>query len=164
MVRPTLIDMDPNEINYYPFMVSVNKCTGSCTVISPKICVPKETKDINVKAFNMITDKDEAKAMTEHISFDCKCKFNSTTCNSNQKWNDKTCQCEYKNYRKCKEDYNWNHSTCICENSEYLKIIADNSVTEWDEIIILMDNVSTKKTNTIATKNTNTILLLVLFQ
>ena len=33
--------------------------------------------------------------MTEHISCDCKCKFNSTTCNSNEKWNDKTCQCEF---------------------------------------------------------------------
>ena len=45
--------------------------------------VPKETKDINVKAFNMITNKDEAKAMMEHISCDCKFKFNSTTCNLN---------------------------------------------------------------------------------
>ena len=25
----------------------------------------------------------------EHISCDCKCKFNSTTWNSNQKWNNK---------------------------------------------------------------------------
>ena len=33
-----------------------------------------------MKAFNMITNKDEAKAITEHISCDCKCKFNSTTC------------------------------------------------------------------------------------
>ena len=72
-------------------MISLNKCTGSCKVLSPKICVPKETKDIYVKAFNMITNKDETKAMTEHISCDCKCKFNSATCNSKQKWNNKTC-------------------------------------------------------------------------
>ena len=39
----------------------------------------------------MITNKNEAKTMTEHISFDCECKCNSTTCNSNQKWNIKTC-------------------------------------------------------------------------
>ena len=77
-------------------MISLNKCTGSCNVFSPKICVPKETKDINAKAFNTITNKDEAKAMTEHISRDCKCKNNSTPCNSNQTWNDKTCQCELK--------------------------------------------------------------------
>ena len=37
--------------------------------------------------------------MTEHISCDCKCKFNSATYNSNQKWNNKTCQCECKDYR-----------------------------------------------------------------
>ena len=100
MVRPTLIDMNPNELKYYPCMISLNKCIGSCNVLSPKICVAKETKDINVKAFNMITNKEEAKAMTEHISCDCKCKFNSTTCKVNQKWNNKTCQCECKNYHK----------------------------------------------------------------
>ena len=105
MVRPTLINMNPIELKYYPFMISLNKCTGSCNVLSPKICVPKETKDINVKAFNMITNKNEAKTMTEHFSCDCKCKFNSTICNSNQKWNNKTCQCESKNYITCKKDY-----------------------------------------------------------
>ena len=31
--------------------------------------------------------------MTEHVSCDCKCKLNSGTCNSNQKGNNKTCQC-----------------------------------------------------------------------
>ena len=28
MVRPTLIDMNPFELKYYPFMISLNKCTG----------------------------------------------------------------------------------------------------------------------------------------
>ena len=87
------------ELKYYPFMISLDKCTGSCNVLCPKICVPKETKDVNVKALNMIIKKNEAKAIKKHISCDCKCKFNSTTCNSNQKWNDNTCQCECKNYR-----------------------------------------------------------------
>ena len=51
----------------------------------------------------MITNKNEAKTMTKHISYDCECKFNSITCNSNQKWNNKTCQCECKNYHPCKK-------------------------------------------------------------
>ena len=38
----------------------------------------------------------------------------------------------------------------------YLKSIVDTSVTECDEIIIILDIVSTKKTNTIATNVTNT--------
>ena len=70
--------MNPVELKYYQFMVSLNKCTASCNILPPKICVPKETKDIYVKAFNMITNKKEVKSMTEHISCDSKCKFNST--------------------------------------------------------------------------------------
>ena len=60
----------------------------------------QKTKDISVKAFNMTTNKDEASCCKCN---DCKCKFNSTACNSKQKWNNKTCQCECKNYRKCKK-------------------------------------------------------------
>ena len=82
--------MNPVELKYYPFMISLSKCTGTCNVLSPKLYVSKETKDINVKVFNLIINKDEAKAMTEHISYDFKCKLNSSTCNSKQKWNKNT--------------------------------------------------------------------------
>ena len=33
----------------------------------------------------MITNKNEAKTMAKHISFHCKCKFNSTSCNLKEK-------------------------------------------------------------------------------
>ena len=68
MVRPTPTDLNTVELKYYPFMISLDKCTGSYNVLSPKICVPKETKDINVKVFNMITNKTEAEAMAKYIS------------------------------------------------------------------------------------------------
>ena len=58
---------------------------------------------MNFKAFSMITNKNDAKKMTEHISCNCKCKLNGTTCNSKQKQNNKTCQCDCKNYRECKK-------------------------------------------------------------
>ena len=45
-LRPTIIDLNPNEPKYYPCMISLNNRTESCNVLSPKICVPKETKDI----------------------------------------------------------------------------------------------------------------------
>ena len=57
MVRPTLIDINLVEFKYYPFIISWNKCTGSCNVLSSNICAPKETEDTNIKAFNMITNK-----------------------------------------------------------------------------------------------------------
>ena len=45
MVRPTLIDLNPVELKYYAFMISLDECSGSYNVLSPKICVPKEIKE-----------------------------------------------------------------------------------------------------------------------
>ena len=47
-----------------------------------------------------------------------------------------------------KKDYDWNSRTCICENSKYLLSIA--------KLYLLLNTVSTKKTNTIATNVTST--------
>ena len=91
--------------------------------------------------FSKKTNKNEAKATTEHISCGCKCKFNTTICSSNQKWNDKTCHCECRNHCTCKKDYIWNPTTCIRKNSKYLESITDTSVTDCDEIIIVKNNV-----------------------
>ena len=102
----------------------------------------------------MIANKNEARTMAKHISYDCKYKYNSTTFISNQKWTNETCQCKCKNYHKFKKDYSWNPSACICENSKYLKSIADTLVIACDEFIFVMDIVSTKMTKTIATNVT----------
>ena len=32
MVRPTLIDLNPVECKYYPFMISLDKCSGRCYI------------------------------------------------------------------------------------------------------------------------------------
>ena len=85
MIRPTLIDLSPVELKFYSFMNSLDKCNGSCNVLSPKICILKKTKDINVKVFNIITNKNKAKTITKHVSCNCKCKFNRTTCILNEK-------------------------------------------------------------------------------
>ena len=85
--RPTVIDLNSVELKYYPFMIGLDKCSGNCNVLFPKIYVPKKKR--HVKVFNVITNKNEAAVMAKHISCDCECRFNSTTCNSNQKWNKK---------------------------------------------------------------------------
>ena len=41
-------------------------------------------------------------------------------------------------------------------NSKYLKIVADTLVTKCDEIVIFMNNLTTKKTSIIATNFTST--------
>ena len=38
MLRPTLTDLNPPELKYYPFMISLDKCNGSCNVLSVPKC------------------------------------------------------------------------------------------------------------------------------
>ena len=61
----------------------------------------KRKKDINVKVFTMVTNRNKAKIVEKHISCDYKCKPNSITCNST--CSNKICQFECKNCRKCKK-------------------------------------------------------------
>ena len=88
MAKPTLIELNPIELNYYPFNISLDKFNGSCHAINDlftKICVPSKTKYVNVKVFNMIVKGNKTKTLVKQFSCDCKCKLNSSTCNSNQK-------------------------------------------------------------------------------
>ena len=103
----------------------------------------KRNKRRNVKVFNILTNKNGA------ISCDCKCKFNRTTCNSNKKGIMKHTTVSVKKI--------------IVEILEHrfvrivsIKNITDTSVTACAKIIIVMDNVLTKKTNSIATNVTST--------
>ena len=59
-------------------MVKLDRWVGSCNTLSSlsnKICVPHKTKDLNLSMFNMITATNEARALTNHISCECKCRF-----------------------------------------------------------------------------------------
>ena len=36
MARPNRIDLNPVEQKYYPFMISLYKCSGNCNVLTQK--------------------------------------------------------------------------------------------------------------------------------
>ena len=59
--------------------------------------VPNKTEDVNLTVLNMITWVNESKTLTKHTSYECKFKFDGRKCNSNQKWNNDKCRCEYQN-------------------------------------------------------------------
>ena len=61
MVRPTLIDLNSVELKYYTLMVRLDTWNRSYNVLPPKVCVPKEANDINIKVFNIIKNKNEVK-------------------------------------------------------------------------------------------------------
>ena len=74
-IQPTLINLYPNEykqeLGYYPFAVKLDRCVGSCNTLndlSNKVCVPNKTGDLNIHVFNMITEINEWKMLTKHVS------------------------------------------------------------------------------------------------
>ena len=82
------------EFHYYLFSVKFDRCVGSCSTLndlSNKACVPNKTKDLNIYVFSMITAQNKSNILTKDISYKCKCKFDGTKCNSNQKWNSDKC-------------------------------------------------------------------------
>ena len=103
----------------------------------------------------MTTKINQAKTLEKHISCDSKCKFNSTACNSYQKWNNVICHCEWKKYHMFRKNYSWNSRTCICENSRNLKGIVHDLVIVCDEIINVTYSVSKNVTSTIPKYYTN---------
>ena len=54
IVRPTLIDLNHVELKYHSFMTSLDKFSGSCKVLSSKICVPKKKKKKNIMLKHLI--------------------------------------------------------------------------------------------------------------
>ena len=44
MVRPTLIDLSPFGFKCYPFMISLDKCTGCCNALSQKYLFQQKQK------------------------------------------------------------------------------------------------------------------------
>ena len=80
-----------------------------------------------------------------------------STCNSSKNGDNKTFQCESKNYCTCKKDHSWSRNTSICDNSRYLKSIINESVIVCNEIINVTEIVSTNVTNFIPTNVTRAV-------
>ena len=54
-----------------PFSIKTSKCSGSCNNINyphAKICVPDVVKNLNVKAFNLMTRTNETRHIEQHES------------------------------------------------------------------------------------------------
>ena len=64
MIRPFIINKNPVELKYYPFMISLDNCNENCNSVNNlplRICVLVERSDANIEVFNMITNRTEAK-------------------------------------------------------------------------------------------------------
>ena len=101
-------------------MVNLGRYHGSCNTlddISGRIYVPNKTEGANLSVLNMITETNESKTLSKHISCECKCIFDGRKYNSDQKWNKDKCRCKHpEECHVCGKYYISNPTTCTCKN------------------------------------------------
>ena len=120
-IRPEMININTNEPVFYPHIIKINKCKGSCNIINDpyaKICVPDNIKNTNVKVFNLMSRTNETRHIKWHKTCKCRCRLDASICNNKQRWNDGKCRCECKelvNKGICDKGFIWNPSNCECE-------------------------------------------------
>ena len=149
-IRSEIIGINRNEPLFCPYNIEVNKCSGGCDDISDpyaKLCVHGVAKNINVKAFNLISRTDETRHIKWHETCKCKCRLDPSVCNNKQRWNNDKGRCECKELidnGRCDERFIWNLSNCECKcdklcevgepldykNCKYRKRLIDNLVEE----------------------------------
>ena len=156
MSGPKIIDLNKDELVFYPLSIKVNKCRGDCNNINDpmaKFCIPNIVKDMNIKVFNLLARINETRKIVWHETCKCVCRLTSPICNDRQEWNENKCRCECKkdlvSKLACDKGYMWNPSTCSCEcdrycetgqyldykNCEYIKKIIDDLIEQCTSIV-----------------------------
>ena len=86
--RPEIINNNNNNPVFYPFTIKTSKCSGNCNNINDsyaKVCAPDVVKDLNVKAFNLMSRTNETKNIKWHETCKCECRLDAIVCNDKQR-------------------------------------------------------------------------------
>ena len=92
--RPGIININSNNLGFYPFSIKTNKCSSNCNNVNDpyvKMCVPGVVKDLNVKVFNLRSRTNETRHIKWHETCRCKCRLDAMACNNKQHWNNDKC-------------------------------------------------------------------------
>ena len=96
-IRPETINISSKEPIFYPYSIKVNKCSSSCNNINDpylKLCVPDVVKNINAKAFSLISRTNETKHIKWHETCKCECRLDASFCNNIKHQNNDKNRCE----------------------------------------------------------------------
>ena len=67
-LRPQIANVNSDEPVFFPFSIKTSKCSGSCNNINDphaKLCIPDVVKNLNIKAFNLISRPNETRHRME---------------------------------------------------------------------------------------------------
>eukprot|EP00794_Sanderia_malayensis_P008872 gene8872-9821_t len=117
-----LVETDPNQHRYLPFMTKLKQCGGSAGLHKPSIkkCIMKTSQNVSYKVRNLPSMQVEVITLQQHTSCQSACVLSEKSCDLRyQKWNsyDCQCKCKYKSEPKvspCSSAHIWKQSTCSC--------------------------------------------------
>ena len=88
-----------DEPAFFPFSIKAKKCGGSCNNIDDpyaKLCVLDVVKNLNDRAFNLMTRTNETRHIEWHETCKRKFRLDASVCNNKKCWNEDKCRCECK--------------------------------------------------------------------
>ena len=121
IVRPEIINTNSNNPIFYPFSVKINRCSDNCNNVNDpyaRICVPETIKNLNVKAFNLMSRTNKTRSIKWYETCKCICRLNEIIYNNKQRWNKAKCRCEcieLIDKGVCDKGHIFNPSNCECE-------------------------------------------------
>ena len=153
-IRPETVNVNSDELVFYPFSIKTSKCSGSCNNINDpyaKICVPDVDENLNMSR-TLMSRTNETRHIKRHETCKCKCRLDASVFNNKQQRNDDKCRCECKEVIDksiCNKGFIWNLSHCewecdkSCdvgkyldyENSKCIKRLFDKLLAECTENI-----------------------------
>ncbi len=125
MPRPSLVTIESNEDVYFPTIISLSRCYGSCStkkLMSKKKCRIEKHDIVYVNVWNKLTQENKIIKVENHTACMCKCFYNHSVCSSTQRWSEKECRCNCDAQRyECPLNHQWNPNTCKCDCHLYCK-------------------------------------------
>ena len=85
-VRPQVVNVNSKEPVFFPYSIKTSKC--SCNNVNDpyaKLCVPDVAKNLNVRAFNLMSRTNETRHIEWHETCKCKCRLDASVCNNKQR-------------------------------------------------------------------------------
>ena len=106
-------------LHFILISVKISKCSGSCNNANDpyaNLCVPDLSKDMNLKAFNLISRTYETRYIKWHDTCQCKCRLDTSVCNNKQRRNEDKYRCECRELiDKGMKDLSGIQKNCECE-------------------------------------------------
>ncbi|XP_031560231.1 balbiani ring protein 3-like [Actinia tenebrosa] len=149
--KPLIFPIDHPDYTYWPFFVTLHRCGGSCSLISPRIqrCGPSGVDTISRSVFDLAVGRYKTMELKNHTSCNCSCALDSGSCTALEKWDPNSCRCicnipDGEPY-VCPTNYIWKQYLCKCVCNLPPKVCPVDKVWSPDQCSCVCSNDALKK-------------------